>query len=71
MKFDLGNRKGQTAVLFTLAIVPLLGVIGLVVDLGWDYYRRQAAQTAADAAASAVTYGVAGGGPQTTWFCGV
>jgi hypothetical protein len=53
-------------VLFTLAIVPLLGMVGLVVDIGWMYFRKQAAQTAADAAAAAAAaaaYSTAGGGP--------
>lgn len=66
MRLPTGNRKGQTAVLFTLAVVPLLGVVGLVVDIGWMYFRKQAAQTAADAAAAAAAaaaYSSAGGGP--------
>ena len=45
------NQRGQTAVMFTIAIIPLLGMVGLVVDMGWAYFRKQAAQTAADAAA--------------------
>ena len=66
MRLHAGNRSGQTAVLFTLAIVPLLGMVGLVVDIGWMYFRKQAAQTAADAAAAAAAaaaYATAGGGP--------
>ena len=66
MRLHAGNQRGQTAVLFTLAIVPLLGVVGLVVDIGWMYFRKQAAQTAADAAAAAAAaaaYSSAGGGP--------
>jgi Putative Flp pilus-assembly TadE/G-like len=58
-------RRGQTAVMFTLMMIPLFGVVGLVVDIGWAYYRREAAQTAADAAASAAAeaaYAAAGGG---------
>ncbi len=55
--------------LFTLAVVPLLGMVGLVVDIGWMYFRKQAAQTAADAAAAAAAaaaYSSAGGGPSCT-----
>ena len=66
MRLRSGNRKGQTVVLFTFAVVPLLGVVGLVVDVGWMYFRRQAAQTAADAAAAAAAaaaFSSAGGGP--------
>lgn len=46
-------RAGQTLILFTLAILPILGVIGLVVDIGWAYYRKEVAKTASDAAANA------------------
>jgi hypothetical protein len=65
MRLHTGNRKGQTAVLFTFALVPLLGIVGLVVDIGWMYFRKQAAQTAADAAAAAAAqaaYASSGGG---------
>jgi hypothetical protein len=48
-----GTRRGQTAIMFTLAVIPLFGVIGLVVDVGWAFFRKEAAQTAADAAATA------------------
>ena len=66
MKLFAGNRKGQTAILFTLAAVPLFGIVGMVVDVGWMYFRKQAAQTAADAAAAAAAaaaYSSSGGGP--------
>jgi len=36
--------------MYTLAVSTMMGVLGLVVDIGWAYYRRQAAQAAADAA---------------------
>ena len=38
----------------TVSLFLMLGMLGLAVDLGWGYFRREAAQTAADAAASAV-----------------
>ncbi len=47
------NRRGSTVVMFTLSLVFMIGVLGLVVDVGWAYFRRQAAQAAADAAALA------------------
>ena len=59
------NRRGQTAVMFTLAIIPLFGIVGLVVEVGWAFFRKEAAQTAADAAATAAglaAYQSAGGG---------
>jgi hypothetical protein len=68
MKVNCGNRRGQAVILFTLMLVPLLGMIGLVVDIGWAYYRHQAAQAAADAAASAAgiaASAAAGGGGAT------
>ena len=34
-----------------VGIVFLFGLLGLVVDVGWGYYRKQVAQAAADAAA--------------------
>jgi Flp pilus assembly protein TadG len=67
-------RNGQTAVLFTLMMIPLFGVVGLVVDIGWAYYRREAAQMAADAAASAAAtaaYTAAGGAAPTCSTSGV
>ena len=60
--------------MFTLALLPLFGVLGLVVDIGWAYYRKEAAQTASDAAASAAAqtaYMAAGGGAPTCSTTGV
>jgi len=34
----------------TVGIVCLMGLMGLVVDLGWGYYQKQVAQAAADSA---------------------
>lgn len=68
MRLEPGKRSGQTAVLFTLAIFPILGMLGLVVDAGWAYYRKECAQTAADAAAGAAALAAfqsAGGGGVT------
>lgn len=38
----------------SLSLFVMLGMMGLVVDLGYGYYRREAAQTASDAAAAAM-----------------
>jgi Flp pilus assembly protein TadG len=68
------TRRGQTAVLFTLSMLPLFGVLGLVIDVGWAYYRKEAAQTAADAAASAAAqaaFAAASGGAPTCSTTGV
>ena len=39
--------------MMTLSLTVILGMLGLAVDVGWAYYRQQAAQAAADAAAVA------------------
>src|SRR5579864_3859036 len=57
-----GNRRGQAIIMVSLGIVFLMGVLGLVVDVGWGYYRKQVAQAAAD---SAVTAAVVAAGTGT------
>jgi hypothetical protein len=47
------KRRGQALILVTLASIPLFGLLGLVVDLGWMEFVKKSAQTAADAAALA------------------
>jgi hypothetical protein len=48
------NRElGQTAILYTLGLTTLFGLVGLVSDVGFFYYRKQYAQAAAQAAALA------------------
>ena len=39
--------------LFSLGSMALFGMLGLVVDIGWAYYRKQTAQSAAESAAIA------------------
>jgi len=39
--------------MMTISLTVMLGMLGLAVDMGWAYYRQQAAQSAADAAAVA------------------
>ncbi|HUE00891.1 MAG TPA: pilus assembly protein TadG-related protein [Bryobacteraceae bacterium] len=46
-------RSGQATLMVTLSLTLILGMLGLAVDLGWAYYRQQAAQAAADAAVAA------------------
>jgi hypothetical protein len=50
---SLKDQKGQTLLLATLSLPLVFGAMGLVVDLGWGYFMKERAQTAADAAASA------------------
>jgi hypothetical protein len=47
------RRSGQVVMMFTLLMVPLFGVAGLVIDLGYLHYTKMSAQTAAEAAAMA------------------
>src|SRR3954452_24866769 len=53
MKVKRSTRSGQTTIMLSLAAVPLFGILGLAVDVGWAYFRHQAAQAAADSAAVA------------------
>lgn len=47
------TSSGSALILATLSLVVILGMLGMVIDLGWAYYRQQNAQAAADAAALA------------------
>lgn len=53
MRSSQTRQSGQTAILFTLGLTAMFGMVGLVSDLGYVYYRKQVAQAAAQAAASA------------------
>src|SRR5271157_1753248 len=45
------TRSGQAALMITLSLPMTLGLMGLVVDVGWAYWRTEACKTAAQAAA--------------------
>lgn len=61
------NQKGQAALMLTFGIVSLLGLLGLVVDVGYGYYVKQVAQAAADSAVmAAITMAKASGGTCST-----
>src|SRR5205809_125255 len=45
------NERGQALILITIAISLLFGMLALVVDVGWAYYKKQTARAAAEAAA--------------------
>jgi Putative Flp pilus-assembly TadE/G-like len=53
----------------TLSLTVIFGMLGLAVDLGWAYYRQQAAQSAADAAAQAAAVAAASTSP-SGFACG-
>ena len=47
------SERGQVAIFVVLSLTLMLATLGMVTDLGWSYYRKQAAQAAAQAAAMA------------------
>lgn len=53
MRIHLKSERGQAAILVTLLLFVLMGMLGLLVDLGWGYFRKQAELAAAEAAALA------------------
>lgn len=46
-----GDNRGQSLLILTLALVPMVGIVGLVTDIGYMHYVKKSAQNAADAAA--------------------
>lgn len=53
LRFRTGAPRGQVIVIFALALVPILGMVGLVIDGGNAFAQRRADQNATDAAALA------------------
>src|SRR5437764_7540090 len=47
------SERGEALVMVSFGIIFLIGTLGLVMDVGWGYYRKQVAQAAADAVATA------------------
>src|SRR5437762_3256490 len=45
--------RGQALIMTTMALIPMFGLMGLAVDLGWMEFTKKSAQSAADAAAMA------------------
>jgi hypothetical protein len=64
-------RRGSVLLLATMSLFVLFGIMGLAVDLGWGYYRRQVAQAAADSAAIAGAVVAENANQNTTITCGV
>jgi hypothetical protein len=63
----MSGRKGQAALFMTMTLTVSLGLIGLVVDIGWAYWRKEACATAANAAAFAA---IANANAVTNQSCG-
>ena len=47
------NEHGQSTIMYVVSLMASLGTLGLVVDVGYSYYRRHVAQAAAESAAVA------------------
>jgi hypothetical protein len=64
-------ERGQALVMITLGVAFLIGVLGLVVDVGYGYYLKQVAQAAVDSAAMAATVAASanGGACSTAVLC--
>lgn len=69
-------QRGQALLMITFALIPMLGLVGLVTDVGYMYYVQSAAQAAADSAVLAAAYrfnhtlstsGLSCGNP--AWIC--
>ncbi|MBV8771912.1 MAG: hypothetical protein JO166_06225, partial [Deltaproteobacteria bacterium] len=65
------HQRGSAILMVMFSMIPILTMTGIVVDVGWAYFTRESAQTAAQAAAIAAAKsamdGVAAGG---TYTCG-
>jgi hypothetical protein len=72
----MSDRKGQAVIFMTMTLTVSMGLIGLVVDIGWAYWRKEACATTANAAAFAAisaAHSLSGqscGGGSTNWDCG-
>ena len=53
LRFRAGDPRGQAIVIFVLALVPILGMVGLVIDGGNAFAQRRGDQNATDASALA------------------
>ena len=74
MLSHLSNRKrtrGQAALFATMSLVVSLGMIGLVVDSGWGYFRKQAARSAAEAASMGAVMAAVAATPSVGYTCGL
>jgi len=47
------QERGQVLALVVIALIPLLGMVGFAIDIGYAYYSQRTLQSSADAAALA------------------
>lgn len=64
------KRSGQAALMVTLCLPVSMGMLGLVVDVGWSYWRTEACRTAAEAAAMAAALQAKDNYSGTSFSCG-
>ena len=50
-KRDRSGERGQAALFTAMSLTVMMGLMGMVVDMGWAYWRKEAAGTAATSAA--------------------
>jgi len=58
-------QRGQAGLFLTLSIPVLFGLLGLVTEVGWAYWRKEAAKTAAQSAAVAIVNAAGSSTPAT------
>jgi len=69
MRNQRTRERGQTIILYALGMTTVFGMVGMVSDMGYVYYRKQSAQAAAQSAAMAAVkaaFNSSGG----TFVCG-
>lgn len=59
----LEGERGQALILITVGAILIFAMMGLVVDIGWGHFRKNAAQAAADSAALAAVTSVSVSAP--------
>ena len=47
------HERGQILLMTTMSLMALIGILALVVDIGWAYFEKKSAQKAADSASIA------------------
>jgi hypothetical protein len=71
MQRKFGSKRGQVLLMVTLSILPMMGILGLVTDIGYMHFIKMSAQTAAQAAAEAAVGGFHAAIGGSNFTCGV
>src|SRR5579862_1921965 len=62
--------SGQALLMVTFAAIPMFGMVGLVVDLGYMQYVKKSTQAAADSAAYAAAIAFHSSNSGSSFSCG-